>query len=62
MKLLVGPGLFDPRGNEAFLVKALKRVADVKTFEQTASNFEDILSNLPHNGNPDAIVVRQFKK
>lgn len=58
MRLLVGPGLYDPRGNEAFLVKALKKVADVKTFDQKASSFEDVLSGLPNGWNPDAIVVR----
>lgn len=58
MKLLVGPGLYDPRGNEAFLVKALRKIADVKTFDQKGSSFEDVLSGLPHGWNPDAIVVR----
>jgi hypothetical protein len=58
MRLLVGPGLYDPRGNEAFLVKALKKIADVKTFDQKVSSFENVLSGLPHGWNPDAIVIR----
>lgn len=58
MKLLVGPGLLDPKGNEAFLVKALKKVADVRTFDQDVSHFEDLISGLPHGWNPDALVIR----
>ncbi|MFZ2448512.1 MAG: radical SAM protein [Syntrophobacteraceae bacterium] len=58
MKLLVGPGLFDPRGNEAFLVKALKRAADVRTFDHTPARFEDVLRNLPTGWTPDAVLIR----
>lgn len=58
MKLLVGPGLVDPKGNEAFLVKALKEFADVKTFSQNAVEFKQILAELPFGWNPDAILIR----
>lgn len=58
MKLLVGPGLFDPKGNEAFLVKALKKAADVRTFNHLAGSFEDVLRSLPYGWNPDAILIR----
>ncbi len=27
-KILLGPGLYDPKGNEAFLVKVIKGVAE----------------------------------
>ena len=58
MKLLVGPGLMDSSGTEAFLVKGLKRAADVKTFDHTTARFEDVLRGLPAGWNPDAILVR----
>ena len=58
LKLLVGPGLADPRGNEAFLVKALKRVADVVTFDHNPKRFEDVLRALPARWTPDAVLVR----
>ena len=58
LKLLVGPGLADPRGNEAFLVKALKRVADVVTFDNNPKRFEEVLGALPARWTPDAVLVR----
>ncbi len=58
LKLLVGPGLADPRGNEAFLVKALKQAADVVTFDHNSKRFEEVLSSLPAGWTPDAVVVR----
>jgi hypothetical protein len=58
MKLLVGPGLRDPKGNEAFLVKALRKVADVRTFGPDAPDFEAVLRELPLRWSPDAILVR----
>ena len=27
-RILLGPGLYDPKGNEAFLVKAIKKVTE----------------------------------
>ena len=58
MKLLVGPGLNDPVGNEAFLLKALKRAADVVTFDHNHKRFEEVLGALPSGWTPDAILVR----
>jgi MoaA/NifB/PqqE/SkfB family radical SAM enzyme len=58
MKLLVGPGLLDSSGTEAFLVKGLKKAAEVKTFDHTAARFEDVLRGLPAGWTPDAILVR----
>ncbi len=58
MKLLVGPGLFDPLGNEAFLIKALKRAADVKTFDHNPTRFDDVLRTIPAGWTPDAILIR----
>ncbi len=58
MKLLVGPGLRDPKGHEAPLVKALRRVAYVRTFEPGPSDFNTVLRALPHGWNPDAVLVR----
>ena len=58
MKLLVGPGLRDSSGTEAFLLKGLRKEADVRTFDQTESSFEDVLKGLPAGWTPDAIVVR----
>lgn len=58
MKLLVGPGLRDPKGNEAFLVKALRKVADVRTFGPDAPDFDTVLRELPLRWNPDFILVR----
>ncbi len=58
LKLLVGPGLCDPSGNEAFLVKALKRTADVATFDHNHQKFEEVLRALPSGWTPDAVLVR----
>ena len=58
LKLLVGPGLTDQRENEAFLVKALKRVADVVTFDHNPKRFEEVLRALPARWTPDAVLVR----
>jgi len=58
MRLLVGPGLFDYVGNDAFLVKALKKVADVKTFDKEAGTLEQVMCALPRQWSPDAIVIR----
>ncbi|MHC1728115.1 MAG: radical SAM protein [Syntrophobacteraceae bacterium] len=58
LKLLVGPGLYDPRGNEAFLVKALKKVADVKTFGHNELRFDSVLRGLPSGWTPDSILIR----
>lgn len=52
MKILLGPGINDPKGNEAFLVSALKRNADVRLFDS-----REIPQ--PKDGwSPDCIVVR----
>jgi len=58
MKLLIGPGLSDPKGDEAFLVKALRKVADVKTFDSGIKDFEQLVRSVPHGWTPDAIVIR----
>lgn len=58
MKILLGPGLKDPVGNEAFLVKYLKRVADVRTFGEECARFDEVLKKLPFNWNPDVIIIR----
>lgn len=58
MKLLIGPGLYDPKGNEAHLIKSLKKVADVKTFDSKYNNFQEVLNSLPNGWNPDAILIR----
>lgn len=58
MKLLVGPGLRDPKGNEAFLVKALRKVADVRTFGTDSPDFDAVLRRLPFRWNPDAVLIR----
>ncbi|MCE5336991.1 MAG: radical SAM protein [Desulfobacteraceae bacterium] len=58
MKILLGPGLFDPRGNEAFLVKSLKRAADVVTFDHTRNDFDAVLRDLPAGWTPDAVLIR----
>jgi len=58
MKLLLGPGLRDPAGHEAFLVKALKRAADVVTFDDRSETFDQALDTLPPGWTPDAIVIR----
>ncbi len=58
LKLLVGPGLFDPRGNEAFLIKALKKIADVRTFDHKHDMFEEVLRELPSGWTPDAVLIK----
>jgi MoaA/NifB/PqqE/SkfB family radical SAM enzyme len=58
IKLLVGPGLMDPLGNEAFLIKALKRAADVVTFDHNHQRFEEVLRAFPAGWTPDAVLVR----
>ncbi|HDI78183.1 MAG TPA: hypothetical protein ENF54_00940, partial [Desulfobacteraceae bacterium] len=58
MKLLIGPGLYDPKGNEAHLVKSLKKVADVKTFDHTHRNFKDVIDSLPRGWRPEVILIR----
>lgn len=58
MKLLIGPGLRDPVGNEAPLVKSLRKVADVRTFEPDAPDFAHVLRSLPFGWSPEAVLVR----
>ena len=58
MKLLIGPGLYDPKGNEAHLVKSLKKVADVKTFDHTHRNFKEVIDSLPGGWRPEVILIR----
>ncbi|MFH1148542.1 MAG: glycosyltransferase [Pseudomonadota bacterium] len=58
MKLLVGPGLRDPRGDEAFLVTALKKAADIRTFDADSGDFQSVLKSLPYGWHPDAVLVR----
>ncbi|MBW2103755.1 MAG: hypothetical protein JRH05_14070 [Deltaproteobacteria bacterium] len=58
MKLLVGPGLRDPNGNEAHLVRSLKRMADVVTFDQQVDTLDGLLATLPSGWKPDAMLVR----
>ena len=57
MKVLIGPGLHDPKGNEAFLVAALKRAADVQPFS-AGLRWEQIEASLPAGWTPDVIIIR----
>lgn len=52
MKILLGPGLHDPKGNEAFLVAAMKRHANVRTFDAHG------IHQQPDDWTPDAVIVR----
>jgi hypothetical protein len=57
MKILLGPGVHDPKGNEAFLVTALKRAADVRTFP-AGLTWRQTRASLPFNWTPDVIIIR----
>ncbi len=48
MRILLGPGLHDTKGNEAFLVTALKRAAEVKTFS-AGLTWPQVAASLPVN-------------
>ncbi len=58
LKLLVGPGLYDATRSEAPLLRALRKVADVKIFDHTHDCFETVLRRLPAGWNPDAVLIR----
>ncbi|HTP28760.1 MAG TPA: glycosyltransferase, partial [Anaeromyxobacteraceae bacterium] len=58
MRLLVGPGLKDPAGEEALLVKALRSHADVVTFPGGVRSFDEVLAGLPAGWEPEAVLVR----
>lgn len=58
VKLLVGPGLYDAKRNEAPLLKALRKVADVRIFDHTPDRFETVLCALPAGWTPDAVLIR----
>ena len=57
-KILLGPGLYDPHGNDAYFVKALKKAADVITFDENNESFEKVLTGLPSGWTPDFILIR----
>ncbi|HQK47414.1 MAG TPA: glycosyltransferase [Syntrophorhabdaceae bacterium] len=57
-KILLGPGLYDPKGNEAFLVKAIKEVAETILFDGSFSSFEQLMGRLPKGWEPDFIIIR----
>lgn len=57
-KILLGPGLYDPKGNEAFLVKAIKEKAETILFDGSFSSFEQLMDRLPRGWEPDFIIIR----
>ncbi len=58
MRILLGPGLYDPKGNEAYLVKAIKKMAETIVFNGSFVSLEQLLSRLPYGWEPDFIVIR----
>lgn len=58
MKILLGPGLRDPKGNEAHLVRAIKRVAETVVFDHSFISIDQLLFRLPRGWEPDFIIIR----
>ncbi len=58
MRILLGPGLNTPQGTEAFFVQALRRHADVVSFDDTFAHIDDLWPKLPAGWEPDVVLVR----
>ncbi len=58
MRILLGPGLNTPQGTEAFFVQALRRHADVVSFDHTFGHIDELWPKLPAGWEPDVVLVR----